>query len=211
MFSILLKFCISKQSNRKPGNRRKIPQIPRQMVSDNTVYSVQKLLDKGVVTSTSIADGLYSYQLALSDLNEVASFTSIYDQYRIDRVQVNVMPVTLPNNTSLTALPYAFCAIVTDYDDSATLASFALALNYQNCRVIGPGQGHSRTIIPHTNLAGFDGATAYAISKPAPWIDCANTGVTHYGIKICVKQSTSTFVSGWYVWMTYQVSFRRVR
>lgn len=180
-------------------------------VMDFRPYRFQKLLAKGVVTSTSAAEGLYAFQFAISDLSEIASFTSIFDQYRLARIDMLIKPMTSPSTTANISVPYSFAYVVTDYDDAAVLASASLSLNYQNCAILSPGQSHSRYLIPHVLMSTFDGAAAFAQSKAAPWIDCANTNVVHYGAKISVTQSTSTFVSSWYIWTRYYVEFRCVR
>ncbi len=179
--------------------------------SDLRPYKFSKLLSKGVVTSTSAAEGLYAYQFALADLSEVSSFTSIFDQYRINRIDLLVRPLTNPSTTANVSVPYAFAYVVTDLDDAATLASASLSLNYQNCSILSPGQSHARHFVPHVLISAFDGAAAFASSKAAPWIDCANTNVVHYGAKISITQSTSTLISSWYVWTRDYVEFRCVR
>lgn len=219
---------------RPRSNRRKAPQQPRRKVNvprnglsrqrnqnpgastisttrDLRPYSFTKLLTKGSVTSTSAAEGLYAFSYQLSDLSEVASFTSVFDQYRITRIDLLVRAMTHPSTTVSVSVPYAFCYVVTDYDDASTLGTASLSLNYQNCSILSPGQSHSRHIRPHVLLSAYDGAAAFANSVASPWIDCNNTNVVHYGNKISITQSTSTFVSTWYVWARYYVEFRCVR
>ncbi len=177
--------------------------------SNNQIYSFSKVIDKGVVTSTSAADGLYAEYFTLNDLSEVSSFTSIYDQYRIFRVDLILMAVTQPGTTAVTSPGYAFCAVCTDLDDANTLASYSLALNYKNVSVLPPGVGHNRTIVPHVNLEA--NTSSQVISKAAPWIDCSDPAVQHFGFKFAVKQSTSTLVSSWYRYYRVHVQFKLVR
>lgn len=181
--------------------------LSRPIRIDNRLYKFVKVVDKGVITSTASTDGLYAFPFALSDLSEVSSFTSIYDQYRLDRIDFHVIAVTQPSVNSTSATPYAFLAVITDYDDSSALATFALHLNYSNVAVLGPGQGHERSFRPRLSMATSSGGDANTTS----WIDCATTSVPHFGIKVGVKTSTSTNVSSWYAFARYHISFRNVR
>ncbi len=200
---------------KKPASRRR--NKPRIQPSSNSIgndlrpYRFTKMLDKGAITSTAGAEGLYAYQFTIGDLSEIASFTSVFDQYRISRIDVIIKPCSQPNNNASTAPPYAFCYVVTDYDDSAALASASLALNYRNVSILGPGQGHRRTFIPRCNIVVGSNGSLPSISKPAPWCDCADTSVIHYALKIAVTQSTSTNITTWRVFCRYFVDFRLVR
>jgi hypothetical protein len=165
---------------------------------------------KPAVTSTSLAAGLYGISFTVGDLSEIASFTSIYDQYRIPRVELFIKPAT--QLAAPSASPsYSFLYIVNDFDDVVPLATSDLALNYSNCTIIGPGQSHHRSIVPAVNATSGASGTTYQTQLPAPWLDCADTSVVHYGFKLSVTQSTSTNVNNWSVWCKYHVQFRGVR
>ncbi len=204
-----------KMPRRKRNNPRRKPQVsfPRgpSFVTDARPYRFTKLIDKGAVTSTSAAEGNYAFQFTLNDISEVSSFTSVFDQYRISRIDVLLKPCTQVSTNATTAPPYAFCYVVTDYDDAGTLATASLALNYQNVSILGPGQGHRRVLIPHCNIALASSGTQTSLSKPAPWLDCADPNVIHYALKISITQSTSTLVSTWRLFTRYFIEFRMVR
>lgn len=172
-------------------------------------YKFTKLLDGGVITSTSAADGLYASSFALSNLSEVASFTSIFDQYRICWVELELTAVTQPVTTDTSTPGYSFCAVCVDLDDAATLASFSLALNYSNVALLPPGRGLRKRIAPHVNAEA--NSSSAAVSLKSPWLDCEDTTVPHYGFKFAVKQSSTTNVSSWYRWFTVCFEFRGVR
>jgi hypothetical protein len=175
---------------------------------DNRVFSFLKVKDLGALTASAAGDVTAAFSFTLSDLSESSSYTSIYDQWRLDRLDIHVLGVTQPGVTASVTPAYAFLSIVTDYDDTAALAAFSLSLNYENVAVIGPGQGHQRTIVPRMALAA-GGTTQFANSRQ--WIDCSSTSTPWYGIKTCIKQSTSTNVPSWYLFARYHISFRNVR
>jgi len=199
---------------RLPRRKRSVKRpsfIPR--TPDTRRYTFYKCVDKGTLTSTSGAEGLYSFNGTLSSLSEVSSFTSVFDQYRITRMVLHILPAVQLSTLASAAVPYSYLYVVTDYDDSTNLASASLALNYQNLKIIAPGYGHTRSIMPHINgyTAEDPNVAQPAQSIPAPWLDCAQTAIAHYGFKCAVLQSTSTNISVWRVWIHYQVDFRMVR
>ncbi len=177
---------------------------PRQQV-----FRYSKLIDGGVVTSTSAADGLYADNFSLANLSEASSFTSIYDQYRIAGVELELVAVTQPGVTAATTTAYAFCAVVVDLDDAAALASYSLALNYANLAILPPGRGLRKRIKPHVNSE--TNTNSAVVNLTSPWLDCSDTTVPHFGFKFAVKQSTSTFISSWYRFYRLDFEFRCVR
>lgn len=209
-----LNFCIpnnNKKSKRKQVNNKM--QVSRGIGrgGDSTIFTFSKYMQKSIITSTSAAEGLYGFNFQAGDLSEISSFTSIYDQYRIIRVELDLRAVTQPGVTATTAPAYAFLFIVNDFDDSVALASASLALNYKNVCILSPGQHHKRSIVPHVNTAVGSSSILASGSVPCPWLDCADTAVPHYGTKIAVTQSSSTNLTSWFLWAKYTIQFRMVR
>jgi len=92
------------------------------------------------------------------------------------------------------------------------LASWSLHLNYENAQIVGPGERHSRTIVPRTAAASIVSSSAVAaLNMSRQWIDAAQPSVPHFGFKVGVQQSTSTNISLWYPYFRYTISFRNVR
>ncbi len=179
------------------------------MTPKSNLYRFAKVIDAGIVTSTSAADGLYADNFSLANLSENASFTSIFDQYRLVQVELELVAVTQPQVTAATSMAYAFCAVVVDYDDASALASFSLALNYSNFSILPPGRGLRKVIKPHVNLE--TNTSSQVANQVSPWLDCSDINVPHFGFKFAVKQSTSTFVSGWYRFYKLVFEFKNVR
>jgi hypothetical protein len=167
---------------------------------------VTRVLDKGVVTSTSVADGLYGFSVQYSELTELTSFSNLYDEYRIPRIEISLMPCTqlgLP----ATSPSYSFAALMPDFDDDAVIGSWLTALNYNTVKVLHPGQSARLNIAPKVRV----GASGQETIVTSPWVDAANTNVKHFGWKICVKQSATTSVNSWYVFARVIVEFRMSR
>ncbi len=188
--------------------------IPRSIVlRDDRRTNVREIfewVDKGVVSSTSAANGYYAFYFTLNDLQDVSSYTSTFDQYMFKDVEVMVLPVTQPSLPA-SGPGYSFCHIVTDYDDATAPSTAVQLLSYKNLTILNPGSSHSRKFIPHCAMAAYSGAfTSYANTK-LQWIDAASPSVQHYGIKITVTQSTSTNVNSWYVYVRYHIALKNQR
>lgn len=209
-----------KRNSSKKTKTTRASRVPRNMSSrmsqgrgDNTIHTVTKSIDQSTsLTSTVSAPGLYAFQFALSHLSEYTSFTSIYDQYRFDFAEIMILPMTIPSATSSSTVPFANLVIVSDYDDAATLANWALHLNYENATIVSPGKRHTRTIVPRCAGATIVSSTAVsALNLSRQWIDCSQPSVPHFGFKIGVQQSTSSNLTVWYPYFKYTISFRNIR
>jgi hypothetical protein len=143
--------------------------------------------------------------LQLSQIQGYAEFTSLFDQYRIAHVDALVIPKSSSVGTSLASLMYS----VIDYDDSAALTATSI-LEYSNMMVTTLESGHRIRFKPHAAVA-LDGSgvfTSYG-NVAAPWIDCASTGVDHFGLKIGTEVTSSSFPID--VYLTVKLQFRNVR
>jgi len=104
--------------------------------------------------------------------------------------------------------------VVNDYDDATVPASVSVLQQYPNLSICGPGEKHIRKIRPHQAVATTSSAgTSISGVKnmPAGWMDIAFGTVNHYGVKVCVTQSTSTNTNSWYVFCRVTYSLRSQR
>ncbi len=175
------------------------------------IARVTRLIDKSFVTSTSAANGFYSFIFLLSDVADSSSLTSVYDQYRFDRVDFYIYPVSqpqLPGSTASWSVLYA----AVDFDDASTPGSVAEVSSYANAIALPPGRGKNFSFKPRFIMGSYNGAvTANTLSRPGTFIDCAFPSVEHYAVKIAVTQSTSTNVNTWYVICRYHLTFASSR
>jgi hypothetical protein len=208
IYTSCLNLCIPRQS-KKAANSRKMQ--PGRNPTDRTPYRFRKIVIPSSITATSAAEGLYAFSFTAGAISEIASFTSVFDQYRIAKVTMKLLPASQLATTVTSVPAYSHVFIVTDYDDDSALASASLALNYQNCSVIYPGQSHVRSIVPHVNEFVQGSGTSAARSVASPWLDCAVTDIKHYGFKIGVTQSTTTNQSYWVLYLMIDFDFRMIR
>lgn len=171
------------------------------------VFSTKRTVTTGrLAASTTVeTDAAYSFQL--SDLPNYTEFTLLYDEYRIDKVVMTVIPDT---QQTLTTAGQGNCVMwsVLDYDDATALTVLALQ-QYETCKTHNSIKPFTRTVVPRWAKAVYSGAFT-SFSSGSGWIDSASAGVQHYGIKlgIATQQGTSNTYT---IVCDYYVSFRKTR
>jgi hypothetical protein len=159
----------------------------------------------------------FTIAFALYDLAQYTSWTALFDQYRIDKVQVKFIPqgtvVDLHTTVTLNAENPSIY-LVLDFDDATLLSSFAGVQEYDNVETTEGGGGFFVTIFPSVTPSVYSAGafSGYAVER-AGWIDCANASVPHYGLKGMIEalypSSTGNF--SWTIQAKYYFSFRNVR
>lgn len=156
--------------------------------------------------------GVNTFRAAMPNYTE---FTNLYDQYRIDWVEVKFMFSN--NNSSVnspaTVLPTIYLA--KDYDDTAAAGVPELS-QYQNMQVwqLGSQQAsngfYTVRVKPNVDVALYQGVTTgYARGKPM-LIDTSSSEVPHYGIKVAwdtfKAPAASTIIGYLNVMATYHLT-----
>jgi hypothetical protein len=163
--------------------------VPRSFIRnppDNQIYTFVQSIDVGTLTQSSTFINL-SYAVNLSSLPQAASFGQVFDQYRIAEIEFIIRPFFTTGQSSMhTPLLYT----VIDYDDNTALTGGNTTyLQYTNC-VTTQYETLVRTFVPHVAVAALDN-TGYnsSANETAPWLDMANSGVLHYGLKLGMDAS----------------------
>jgi len=163
--------------------------VPRNL--DNQDYKVCAEADLGpVLTSSTTAFVGIALNFQASQVPNFADFTAVFDQYRIERIELWLMPASA-TDAGLASEASAFVSVI-DYDDSNTPSSEAVLLDYQNSMVTSLNSGHYRAFIPHVALAAYSGAFTSFCNEEAPWIDAASPTVQHYGVKLGVTNTVAS-------------------
>jgi hypothetical protein len=154
---------------------------------------------------------------SLVDLPQSGTWTSAFDQYRIDYVHFRVRSRnTALNVANLSGTTEAVpqLTFVVDYDDATALASIAALQNYDNSHEFEANDSFDIVLRPCCTPAIFSGGafTGYG-TKRGQWLDCANNAIPHYGVKFGVSGLDVTTTSSWYwdVQAYYVISFKGVR
>ncbi len=169
------------------------------------------------VSSATATLGAISFRL--DDLNQSSTFSSLFDQYRIDRVHLSfrtrnsaatLFNVAAPNNSAPELV------VVADFDDASAPSALTDLYQYDNCIIANSGDSIDVLIEPSItpSLYAAGAFSGYAVQGSEDvWIDVANTAVPVYGIKFGITplQVSTTAVWAWDITATYVVSFRNIR
>jgi len=143
------------------------------------VHSAESLAE--CVSSTTLST-FTARNFVVSNLGDVTSLAAVFDQYKIERVEVWYTP-RHPNASVGPLTNMGLFHTVVDFDDSNVLTTVQQALDYQNGCFSSGADGHYRTWVPHVAVATYSGAFTSFANEEAPWIDAASQNVQHYGVK----------------------------
>jgi len=172
----------------------------------------------GTNSATGFA-GLYNYGLAtafrLGDVKNVAAWTDMYDAYRINKVECEVE--FMQNQawaSGIGVLPTLY--MVYDQDSAGVPSSLTTIQQQQNVKRYCVGdKGRVRFSLscrPRIQNIVAAPSTQYAIAKPGAWLNCASTGINHFGMKFYVTDlkvpGTTEAALAIKFQFTYYISFR---
>jgi hypothetical protein len=157
---------------------------------NNQIHSFVQSITKAGTTSSNVAMTNATNYFSASDIAQISSFSTVFDQYRIVKIEVWITPRN-PTSTTGAAINRGRLLSVIDYDDATALTTESDYQQYSNCVMSSAVQGHYRAFVPHCAVAAYSGAfTSYA-NVQSPWIDLASTTVQHYGLKYGITQADS--------------------
>jgi len=182
--------CVFNPTGAPPNFRTRRP--------DSQIYRFQQMISYGTLSTNTVTETQLSSYFGLSALNQAGTFTALFDQYRITKVEYWISPRTTAVTTA-SANPGRLVSVV-DYDDANALTSIAEAMEYQNALVSSGVDGHYRCFRPHAALAAYTGAFTGYQNTASPWIDAASPSVQHYGVKVIVSPTDAVY--------TYDITVR---
>jgi hypothetical protein len=167
---------------------------------DNQPFkAVQTIFQPNLFASNAAIQSFAQISFNASSLDQSSQFAALFDQYRIDMLEVWITPkLTAATNDLNTAY-----LTVIDFDDSTSLTTYNSGLDYQNCVTSTVYQSQYRRFKPHIAIAGYTGAFGGYTNATAPWIDWSSANVIHYGIKVAMQPTTAVVNFD----VTYRVHF----
>lgn len=169
------------------GNRFRLRRAP----SNNIHHFKRTYHDTGIIVSNSGA-AVGARNFTFDKLPGYTEFTSLYDEYRINKVVYKFIPnyTGVDMNPLSTALSMCNFHSILDFDDSTAPAGFTEILQYPSYKMTRGNRMHTRAFTPAISFE-VGGNIGYSI-KYKQWINCSNITVPHRGIKYVVDQSTAT-------------------
>lgn len=173
----------------------------------------------GSLVRAQTTDCFESYAFCLADVPNVASLAALFDQYRIEEIQLRFRSRSPGLFVANSASPNYSCPnllAVVDRDDAAAATTILELQQYDNCQQISTQDSLDIILKPSITPSVFSGGafSGYAVEESGEmWLDVANTSIPHYGVKIGITSlvATSTQKIDWDVYAVYKVSFLNLR
>jgi hypothetical protein len=167
------------------------PNLSNLMSGDNKVYSVSQMVEfGGILNSSNLGANSNGLAFSFGQVPQNSTWASVFDQYRIDEIELWIQPTQLLSTTVDSFRWYS----VIDYDDDGVSTTEAAALAFQNVSDCGRFEGVYRRFRPHIAIAvAQSGGAPTARNAPSNWLDAGSTSIKHYALKV-VTQSTATQV-----------------
>lgn len=162
--------------------------------------------------------------VSLNDCPQAATFTALYDQYRINKVVLKFIPMnnsfSATSNQTESALSLTSAhpgclhtVIDTDGNPSSTLDGMSEYPSFKIYPVFS-GKIVTMTAVPGIQMASqvAGGGSATNITKKKQWIDCNSSQVNHFvgGYLLNPYVNNLTYQS-YQIYAYYYLSFRNVR
>jgi len=176
----------------QPSKRTKLtiakPYVPRK----NSKYapkvtSFKQVAYLGTVVSTATGDSLSTIQFTLGDIPGAAQLANVFDEYKIDKVDLTFVPDANSNNTISGNKPMERSILYTAFDpnDSSAASTLNELIQYQNCSQTPYLEKYRRTVYPHMAVNSADEEGTVTISSiGGNWARTSDTSVLWYGLKI---------------------------
>lgn len=201
----------SKMIRRRRLARRPMRSFP--LRKPNVYHFKRKLFLQDGISIPSTAPWSYAYQFRLMDLPNYTEYTALYDQYRINKIVLKLIPkytestVQAGATTNNAIMQQVHSAI--DYDDLSYPTGISQLCEFQTHKMTRGNQVHTRVLVPQCQInVGNLGAAA---PKAKQWLDCDQPGLSHRGVKVFIPNPTPANTTVYYdVEMTYYVSFKAV-
>lgn len=184
--------------------RRKKPMFRRRRYVKKTVNKIHTFVrwcdkdttygEKGAnLISETLSDQHLCYQFRLDNVTAANDFVSLYDMYKINKIQLFLEPLYTDNSQIAAAQPIQKkLLVVHDYNDATPLTDEDEYLQYGNCRRYFPWsrRGIRITLYPKLNniIENVGGAaTGYtSLNSNKQFLNISSDEVPHFGIKMMI-------------------------
>ena len=184
------------------GNDSKSPWY-RPIGSLQTFKVRQTLAPQFLYNTSTTLPTFFGLSFLASSLDNFASLANVFDQYRIDMIEVLIIPDVTEVTPGSAGTSLYLSAV--DYENSTAPSSLAELGGYASCIESSGNSQHYHRWEPQFAVAAYSGTfTSYAAQSG--WVDCSSPNVQHYGLKIAHGATGAAF--GVNAAITYHVSFR---
>jgi len=199
-----------KRTSRRRFRRKMVRRKKR--TTTTRVFTCNQTVVPSLISSSNTIGVETNYSFALSDIPQVATFTALFDQYRINKITAKFFPRGDNNPSGSTnASKSTIFYMCTDSDDIGSIGSAGI-LQRANLKYDSAVKPRTITFVPRAaNTVYNTPLAAYGIAKPGMWLDIATTSVPHYGLRTYLGTTASNSDISYDVIFKYNVSFKDVR
>lgn len=210
----------AESDSNKPSKKVKISVLSMKgfkktkLTADQKIYKFKRWMDFGNISATSANDVFGVINIKLADIPDQGDFAVLFDQYRI--AKLNVVFIPNQNYAVVTSVASSTTKIMTalDFDDSTAWTQISQALQYESLLITNFDEKFSRKFKPKTVSAVFDNSgnlVSQTSESNSKWLDIANANAQYHGLKYALTQTTSSFSSGWRVYIQATIELKNVR
>jgi len=166
-------------------------------------WNSQTGLTGNTLTQSGSTDKFAALAFRFDDLQNAASYSALFDQYRIEKVRLTFKSRNAATYVANTASPNAavpWGIAVVDRDDAATPTSIAQLQQYDNAVAFTGCDTFTVELIPSITPSVFSSAVLGGYSlrdSDSTWLDMANQDILCYGVKIGISALTLSSTSNW--------------
>jgi hypothetical protein len=189
--------------------------IPSMNTNENQVFTICQTVDTTyILAQVAITPSFLGFNFSLDQLAQANSWTTVFDQYKIDQVQVTIRPAyTAVSLMGFGSVKVPLLYSVIDYDDNTSPSTLTQMKEYSNCQV-SMYETVVLTFQPHIAVGAYDGSVFSSFTNlQNKWIDAASQTVKHYGVKLGIEGGATGQTSLQYfdISIKYKISFRNIR
>jgi hypothetical protein len=164
------------------GNDAMIPwlKVPGERMFEFS--TVETIPTANFLTNSAAVPTFASTYFTMSQLDNQSSYSAVFDQYRIDLIEVLIEPQISEVLTAATDVG-SFISVV-DIDDANVPTVYLELGGYTNSIQTKSTQSHYHCFKPSVAVAVYSGAFTSFAASTSLWLDCASNTVQHYGIKM---------------------------
>lgn len=197
--------------------------IPMNIVSVKADYTSFFRCNPQEIANGSTLPLIDGIVIKLSDIINFSSYTTLWDQYRIDQVIIKFIPVqseavfrpyddTTNPGFSVSEIPRLTTVI--DRDDSTVANTFNEIFQRPQSRTRKATKPIVYKFVPNRLIEVYRSSltTGYRVDNESKsYLDCGYSDVPHYGIKFALEATSPANAYQYRIERTYKISFKNRR
>jgi len=178
------------------------------------VTSITQQSYLGTITSTATGDSLSILKFNLDDIPGYADLAAVFDQYKIDKVDLRFVPnQTNQGMVASAALYRSRLYTAFDPNDATVPSTLNELIQYQNCSQTPYLEEYKRTVYPRLAVNSSDEEGTVTLNPANSWCQTSQKDVDWYGLKIgaSANGNSAPTVQSWLILAKFYFSFKNIK